>query len=49
MEYLLLYAFIEVVGYGTDKHSLCQCGDFAWWNKAVHLGVERMTHILTVD
>ena len=40
MEDFLLDAFSEVVGNGTDKHTLRQSADFARWNEAVHLRVD---------
>lgn len=49
MEYLLVNTLVEIVGNSTYKHTLCQRRDFTWRNQGIHLRVERMTHILTVD
>ena len=49
MKYFLLYALVEVVADRSDKHALCQCRYFACRDKTIHLGVERMAHVLTVD
>ena len=49
MEDLLLYAFGEVVGNRTDKHTLGESANLAWRNETVHLGIDGCRDILTVD
>ena len=49
MENFLVDALVEVVRDRTDEHTLCQCGYFAGRNEAIHLSVERVAHILTID
>ena len=40
MEDFLVYTFSEVIGNGTDKHTLRQSADFTRWYEAVHLSVD---------
>ena len=49
MEDLLLDAFVEVVGDGSDKHTLCEIADFRCWDKAIKLGRDRGRLVVAVD
>ncbi len=49
VKYLLVYALVDIVTDRTDEHSLRESGNLARRNEAVHLRVERMAHVLTVD
>lgn len=49
MKNLLVDALVEIVADGTDKHSLRQSGNLTRRNKRIHLRVDRVAHILTVD
>lgn len=49
MEYLLLYALVEVIGNRADKHSLGESANHARRNETVHLGIDGCRNILTVD
>lgn len=49
MEDLLLDALVEVVGDGSDKHSLRQVADFGCRNKAIHLGIDGNGCLVSVD
>ena len=49
MENLLINTFVEIIRDGTDKHSLCKCGNFAGRNQAVHLRIDRGGCVLTVN
>ena len=49
MKYLLDYALVDIVTDRADEHSLRESGNLARRNEAVHLRVERVAHILTVD
>lgn len=48
MKDLLFNALVKIVADCPDEHTLCKCRYFARRNKAVHLGVERVTDILPV-
>lgn len=49
MENLLLDALREIVRYRTDEHTLCQAGNLARRDKAVHLRVDGGGLVLPVD
>ena len=49
MENLLLDALVEIVGYRTDEHTLCEVGNLARRDKAVHLGVDGDGGFVPVD
>ena len=49
MENLLFNAFIEVVRYGADKHTLRKTGNLARRDKAVHLCIDGCGLVLSVD
>ena len=49
MKDLLVYALVNVVADSPDKHTLRESGDLARWDKTVHLSVEGMADVLTVD
>ena len=49
MKNLLVNALVNVVAYSPDKHTLRESGDLARRDKAVHLSVEGMADVLTVD
>ena len=49
MENLLLDALVEIVGYRTDEHTLCEVGNLACRNEAVHLGVDGDGGLVPVD
>ena len=37
MEDFLIDTFVEIVGDGSDKHALCEVGDFGSRNEAIEL------------
>ena len=49
MENLLLDFLAEVVRHRTDEHTLCQRGNLARRDKAVHLGGDGGGHVVAVD
>ena len=49
MENFLFYCLSEIVSYGTDKHALRKCTDFAGRYQAVQLRVNGSGSIVTVD
>ena len=49
MENLLLDTLIEIVGYRPDEHTLCEVGNLACRNEAVHLGVDGDGGLVPVD
>ena len=49
MENLLLDTLVEVVGYRPDEHALCEVGNLARRNEAVHLGVDGDGGLVPVD
>lgn len=49
MKNLLLDALPEVVGYGSNKHSLRKCRDFTCRNKGIELSVEGAIGVLMCE
>ena len=49
IEDLLLYTLIEIVTDCTDKHTLCESGNLARRDKRIHLGIEGMADVASVD
>ena len=49
MENLLLDTLVEIVGYRPDEHTLCEGGNLARRDKAVHLGVDGDGGFVPVD
>ena len=49
MENLLLDTLVEIVGYRPDEHTLCEVGNLACRNEAVHLGVDGDGSLVPVD
>ena len=49
MKDLLVYALVKIVADGADKHTLRERRDLARRNQAVHLGIEGMAYILSVN
>ena len=49
VENFLLNTFVKVVGYCTNKHSLCEVTDFGCWNEAVHLCGNRGGLVIAVN
>ena len=49
MENLLVYRFSEIVRYGTDKHTLWECTDFAGRYQAVQLRTDGSGSVASVD
>ena len=49
VEDFLLNALVEVVGDGSDKHALCEVGDFGSRDKAIELGGDGGRLVVAVD
>ena len=49
MENLLLDTLVEIVGYRPDEHTLCEVGNLARRDKAVHLGIDGNGGLVPVD
>ena len=49
VEDFLLDALVEVVGDGSNKHTLCEVGDFGSWNKTIELRGDRGRLVVSVD
>ena len=49
MEDILLDTLVEVVGDGSDKHSLCEVGDFGSRDKAIELCGDGGRLVVSVD
>ena len=49
VEDLLFDTFVEVVGYRTYEHTLCEVTDFGCWNETVHLCGDRGGFVVAVD
>ena len=49
VEDLLLDALVEVVGDGSDKHALCEVGDFGSRDKAIELRGDRGRLVIELD
>ena len=49
VEDLLFDTFVEVVGYRTYEHTLCEVTDFGCWNETVHLCGDRGGLVIAVD
>ena len=49
VEDLLLDALVEVVGDGSDKHALCEVGDFGSRDKAIELRGDRSRLVIELD
>ena len=49
VEDFLLNALVEVVGDGSDKHALCEVGDFGSRNEAIELCGDRSGPVVAVD
>ena len=49
MEDFLLDALVEVVGDGSDKHTLCEVGNLGSRDKAIELGGDGGRLVVAVD
>ena len=49
VEDLLFDTFVEVVGYRTYEHTLCEVGNLACRDKAIHLCGDRGRFVITVN
>ena len=49
MEDFLLDTLVEVVGDGSDKHALCEVGDFGSWDKTIELRGDGGRLVVAVD